>query len=67
MPLGSADFKTYARNLGRVISAEFIEKQKRATRFLKFRASVVDGPFGNQNPDLAEHFDYHRHRHKANE
>ena len=67
MQLGSADFDTYARNLKRIMWAEFIDEQMRATRTHHFRASLVDDPYRNQNPDLAQHFDYHRHRVTAGE
>ena len=42
--------------------AEFIDQQVRQTRANQFRASIVADPFDNQNADLAQHFDYHRHR-----
>ena len=62
MQLGSADFDTYARNLRRIMWAEFIDEQMRATRNQAFRASLVNNPYSNNNPDLAQHFDYHRSR-----
>jgi hypothetical protein len=62
MQLGSADFDSYARNLKRILWAEFIDEQMRATRAQQFRASIVSDPYVNQNPDLAQHFDYHRSR-----
>lgn len=62
MRLGSADFDIYARNLRRIMWAEFIDEQMRATRSQHFRASLVTDPYENQSPDLAQHFHYHRHR-----
>ena len=62
MQLGSANFDNYARNLSRIMWAEFIDEQMRATRSHQFRASLVDDPYRNQNVDLAQNFDYHRHR-----
>ena len=62
MAMGSRDFDSYARNLRRLMWAEFIDQQVRQTRANQFRASIVADPFDNQNADLAQHFDYHRHR-----
>ncbi len=62
MQLGSADFDTYARNLRRIMWAEFIDEQMRATRHHQFRASLVEDPYRSKGADLAQHFDYHRHR-----
>jgi len=62
MQLGSTDFDTYARNLRRLMWAEFIDEQMRISRANQFRASLVEDPFTNSNPGLASHFDYHRRR-----
>jgi len=67
MVLGSADFDTYARNLRRIMWAEFIDEQIRVTRSQHFRASIVSDPYSNQNPDIAAHLDYHRSRVKIGE
>ena len=62
MAMGSQDFDSYARNLRRLMWAEFIDAQMQMTRAHQFRASLVDDPFVTQTADLAQHFDYHRHR-----
>lgn len=62
MMLGSADFETYARNLRRLMWAEFIDEQIKSTREHQFRASIVGDPYVNNSPDLANHFDRYRNR-----
>lgn len=62
MLLGSHNFDAYARNLRRIMWAEFVDEQIRATRSRVFRASIVDSPFHDAAVDLARHLDYHRSR-----
>ena len=62
MLLGSHHFDAYARNLRRIMWAEFVDEQMRATRNRVFRASLVENPFTDAAVDLAPHLDYHRNR-----
>lgn len=62
MQLGSHNFDTYARNLRRIMWAEFVDEQMRATRAHQFRASLVESPFTGGTVDLARQFEYIRHR-----
>lgn len=62
MQLGSHNFDAYARNLRRIMWAEFIDVQIRARRDRHFRASLVDNPYTVGPTDLGAQFEYHRHR-----
>ena len=58
---GSPGFEAYARNLRRLMWADFIEGQMTATRPAQFRASLVESPLPDTE-NLAQSFEYHRHR-----
>ncbi len=58
---GTPSFEAYARNLRRLLWADFIEAQMAATRPAQFRASIVENPLPDTG-NLAHSFEYHRHR-----
>ncbi len=62
MLLGSLHFDAYARNLRRIMWAEFVDEQMRTSRNRFFRASLVDSPFIDAAVDIAPHLEYHRNR-----
>ena len=62
MLLGSHNFDAYARNLRRIMWAEFVDEQMRSTRNQQFRASLVESPFASAPVDLAPHLEYFRNR-----
>jgi hypothetical protein len=60
--LGSLNFDAYARNLRRIMWAEFVDEQMRTTRAQYFRASLVESPFNVSPVDIAPHLEYFRNR-----
>lgn len=58
---GSPTFETYTRNLKRIYWSEFVDAQLAAARPMNFRASLVDDPMPEKD-NLANAFEYHRHR-----
>lgn len=62
MQLGSPNFDAYARNLRRIMWAEFIDERMRTTRARQFRASLVESPYAAAALDIAPHIEYHRTR-----
>ena len=62
MLLGSHNFDAYARNLRRIMWAEFVDEQMRSTRAQHFRASLVESPYTVSPVDIAPHLEYFRTR-----
>ena len=62
MLLGSHNFDAYARNLRRILWAEFVDEQMRSTRAQQFRASLVESPFAAAAVAIAPHLEYFRNR-----
>ena len=58
---GSPGFEAYARNLRRLMWADFVETHMQAARPAQFKASLVDAPLKDTD-NLAVAYDYHRHR-----
>ena len=59
---GSPEFESYARNLRRLISADVVDSHVQASRPSRFRASLVQSPLEDDAGNLAQAFEYHRHR-----
>lgn len=62
MQLGTKTFQSYAQTLRRVWWADFIEGQIKVSRDAKFRASLVDDPFGKAAANLLPQVNVMRHR-----